>query len=364
MSRSFYRIFQAFVWLGLTPGFFVLAMASALNGQQVNPAAFDNEWVLPANVIDTDVLPRFSLREKNAANKPLPMYQLSDNTYFLFGTISTLNKDNRGWNGNAGFIVTDEGVVVIDALGTPRLGERLISSVRSVTDKPIRYLIITHNHPDHAYGAAAFQKLEGVTIIGHPGTREYNNSTTLEESVAYRRDLLPEDMQGFEPVQPDMYVEKERFSKVVIESGGQRFQIYNTGHHHSYGDLVVYQPEQEILWISDLAFNQRTTYMGDGDSKQILEGHEWLMNNFSDVQLMVPGHGGPQTKPFPMVGKTDEYVTRLRQEMREAVEQGVPMLEAVESSHFEDWEDTRLYEENHRANANYLYREMENAFFK
>lgn len=345
-------------------GFLAASMASTPDGQLANPAAVDSEWVLPDNVIDTDILPRFSLKGNNAASKPLPLYRLNDNTYFLFGTISTLNEDNRGWNGNAGFIVTDEGVVVIDTLGTPRLGERLISSVRSVTDKPIKYLIITHNHPDHAYGAAAFQRLEGVTIIGHPGTRKYNNSSTLEESVAYRRDLLPEDMRGFEPPQPDRYVESERFSKTVIESGNQRFEIYNTGRHHSYGDLVVYQPGQKILWISDLAFNQRTTYMGDGNSKQILEGHEWLMNHFSNVRLMVPGHGGPQTEPFPMIRKTGEYVKRLRQEMRKAVEQGVPMLEAVRSSHFEDWDDTQLYEENHRANANYLYREMEKAFFK
>ncbi|MDZ7804580.1 MBL fold metallo-hydrolase [Thiohalophilus sp.] len=350
------------MWL-ITGGLAAVTAATP-DGQLVNPEVIDSEWVLPDNVIDTNTLPRFSLKGNNVADKPLPLYQLSDNTYFLFGTISTLNEANRGWNGNAGFIVTEEGVVVIDTLGTPRLGERLISSVRSVTDKPIKYLIITHNHPDHAYGAAAFENLEDVTIIGHPGTRQYNNSSTLEESVAYRRELLPEDMQGFEPPQPAVYVEDERFSKSVIEPGNQRFEIYNTGRHHSYGDLVVYQPEQKILWISDLAFNQRTTYMGDGDSEQILEGHEWLMNNFSDVQLMVPGHGSPQTEPFPMVKKTGDYVRRLRREMREAVEQGVPMLEAVESSQFEDWEDTRLYEENHRANANFLYREMEKAFFE
>jgi hypothetical protein len=176
--------------------------------------------------------------------------------------------------------------------------------------------------------------------------------------------LLEEDMQGFAPPRPDQVVDTERFEKLLIELGDARFEIYNTGRHHSYGDLVVHQVDQNILWISDLAFNKRTTYMGDGDSQLILEAQDWLMNNFDDVSLMVPGHGGPQTSPFPMVKQTHDYVTRLRNEMRQAVEQGVPLLDAVQNTRFKDWEGTRLYEENHRANANHIYREMERAFFE
>ncbi|MFP3873666.1 MAG: MBL fold metallo-hydrolase [Thiohalophilus sp.] len=340
------------------------AGAERLKGELLNPGVVAADWDFPENVIDTRQLPHFSLKNDNDADTPLPVYQLTRQTYFLFGTISNLNKDNRGWNANAGFVVTDEGVVVIDTLGTPRLGRRLIATVRSVTDKPIRYLIITHNHPDHAYGAAAFQSLDAVTVIAHPGTRDYNNSSTLEESVAYRREQLAGDMQDFSPPGADQYIEQSRFNKEVIELGEQRFEIYNTGRHHSYGDLVVYQPAEKLVWISDLAFNQRTTYMGDGDSEQILEGHEWLMDNFSDARLMIPGHGGPQTEPFPMVSKTRDYVQRLRREMREAVEQGVSMQDAVSNTEFEDWEDIRLYEDNHSANANYIYREMEREFFE
>ena len=363
MSKGLYRLIQCALpailsLISVTPA------SAGQQGQLVNPRDVPVDWSLPDNVIDSQILPRFSLERDHSVDRPLPVYQLADNTYFLYGNIATLNEANRGWNGNAGFIVTGEGVIVIDALGTPRLGKRLIATVRQVTDQPVKYLIITHNHPDHAYGAAAFQDLDQVTIIAHPGTREYNNSSTLEESVAYRRQLLEADMQDFVPPHPDQVVDTPRFDKQVIELGGQSVEIYNTGQHHSFGDLVVYQPDKQILWISDLAFNQRTTYMGDGDSEQILEAQQWLLNNFKDVELMVPGHGGPQTRPFPMVEKTRNYVRRLRREMRQAVEQGVPLLDAVQNSSFEDWEKTRLYQENHRANANHIYREMEKAFFE
>jgi hypothetical protein len=160
-----------------------------------------------------------------------------------------------------------------------------------------------------------------------------------------------------------MVVNGERFDKQRIRLGDQLLDIYNTGSHHSYGDLVVHQVNDDILWISDLAFNQRTTYMGDGDSGQILEAQAWLLQNFPDVALMVPGHGSPQTRPFPMVEKTRSYVERMRATMREAVENGVPLLDATQQTDFEDWKDTRLYEENQRANAAFVYREMEQAYF-
>jgi glyoxylase-like metal-dependent hydrolase (beta-lactamase superfamily II) len=325
---------------------------------------FPAEWKLPAKAIDVTGIPDMKIEADAADSRALPVYPLTDNSYFLFGNISTLNENNRGFNANAGFIVTDDGVVVIDTLGTPKLGKRLISSIRCITDKPIKYLIVTHNHPDHAYGAAAFLDIKGITIIAHPGTADYNHSATLESSVEYRRDMLPNDMAGFKPLTAKSYLQAKPFDKQRITLGKEVIDIYNTGRHHSYGDLVVHQVNQNILWISDLAFNQRTTYMGDGHSEQILAAQDWLLKNFKDVQMMVPGHGSAQTAPFPMVAKTREYVTRMRNAMKDAVENGVSMLDAVQDVEFEDWKNIPLYEQNQRANANFVYREMEKAYFE
>jgi glyoxylase-like metal-dependent hydrolase (beta-lactamase superfamily II) len=343
---------------------FPLLAGSTLLGELIKGQPPSKTWQLPAQAIDTREIPEVTLDPGAPPNKPLPVYGLTDNTYFLFGNIATLDEKNRGWNGNAGFIVTTEGVVVIDSLGTPKLGSRLIATIRSITSKPIKYLIVTHNHPDHAYGSSAFRQIDGITIIAHKGIIDYNHSATLQASVDYRRTLLPKDMEGFTPLKADIFMDAETFSKKRIRLGEAVFDIYNTGTHHSYGDLIVHQVNERIIWLSDLAFNQRTTYMGDGDSAQILVAEDWLMDSFQDIQLMVPGHGSAQTPPFPMVSKTHDYVTRMRESMRKAVVNDVGLFDAVKNVEFEDWKDTRLYKQNQRANANFVYREMEKAYFE
>lgn len=335
----------------------------AVSNQSTSYGTDPNRYFVPKTAIDTTDLPNLVFKASDSQDTPLPVYQIAPNTYMFFGNIAQLDEYNRGANGNAGFVITSEGVVVIDSLGTPKLGQRLINTITSITDKPITHLFITHNHPDHAYGAIAFRRLAGVTIISHEGILDYIGSETIEASLQYRRGLMPDDMAGFEMVRPDVLIGAERFSSQTITSGDQTFVIYNTGKHHSYGDLVVHQVEDNIVWISDLAFNQRTTFMGDGNSKQIIEGQEWLLGMFANATLMVPGHGSAQTQPFPMVEKTRSYVTRLREAMAQAIEEGLGMQEAIDQANFPDWHESRLYDENHRRNAHFVYQEMEQELF-
>ena len=332
-----------------------ILLFSTLSGAQ--------EARLLQSAVDTETVPVTVINQSDADSKPLPYYKIAADTYFLYGNIAEVDQKNRGFNGNAGFVVTRKGVVVIDSLGSPKLGKRLIATVRQVTRLPVKYLIITHNHPDHSYGATAFRNLPGVKIIGHEGTLNYLSSDNLQGSVAFRRELIGADMKGFKGVVPDILVGGKRFSHYTLTLGGKTFAIYNTGQHHSFGDLVVHQVEDRTLWISDLAFNNRTTFIGDGHSGEIIEATDWLRKNFPDTRLMIPGHGSVQTPPFAMVEKTYTYVKRLRDEMRSAVEKGVDLASAVQQSDFSDWHDTPLYDENHEKNANFVYLEMEQESF-
>jgi glyoxylase-like metal-dependent hydrolase (beta-lactamase superfamily II) len=239
----------------------------------------------------------------------------------------------------------------------------MIATIRRVTDQPIKYLIITHNHPDHAYGAVAFRKLGGVTIIGHKDIIKYLESDRIEESVTYRRTFIERDMQGFAAVRPDVLVDVPVYEKYSFTLGGYSFDLYNVGAQHSYGDLVVHQRKGNVVWVADLVFNNRVTYMADGHSKVALEGQQWLLDKFSNAALMVPGHGSAQTAPFPMATKTQSYVQRMRQFMNQALDEGLDLQEAVDKAQFEDWSKVPLYNLNQRPNANFVYREMEQEQF-
>jgi glyoxylase-like metal-dependent hydrolase (beta-lactamase superfamily II) len=314
-------------------------------------------------VIDTEYIPEYHFTGEESPQDPLPVYCLGDDTWLFMGSIEQLSTSNRGLNGNAGFVVTPEGVVVIDVLGTPLLGKRMIATIRSVTDQPIRYVIITHNHPDHYYGIVAFQDLPGVTIIAHQGIGNYLASDRFVQSVDYRRETLPRDMEGFKGVEPDTPVALAPYEALRFELGGKYFEVFNTGTHHSDGDLLVYQADDGIVWASDLVFNQRVTFIGDGNSEQALAGLKWLDTYFDKAVLMVPGHGSAQTPPFPMVERTQDYIERLRAVMTQAIENDVDLSDALDQAEFDDWREVRLYNENHRANGSFIYRELEQELF-
>mgnify|MGYP002147751569 FL=1 len=82
--------------------------------------------------------------------------RVTDTAWFVQGEAALGSSANRNFISNAGFVVTPKGVVVIDALGSPTLAEELIAAIRQVTAQPIRYVIVTHYHADHAFGSAQF----------------------------------------------------------------------------------------------------------------------------------------------------------------------------------------------------------------
>ena len=88
-----------------------------------------------------------------------------------------------------------------------------------------------------------------------------------------------------------------------------------------------------------------------------------INSNVSDTDLIVPGHGSAQRPHFPLIAKTHDHVNRMRNTMQKTVEDGASMIDAVQAVEFEDWQEIPLYEMNQRANANFVYREMEEAYF-
>ena len=117
--------------------------------------------------------------------------QLAQGVWFVQGNSALGSTGNRNFISNAGFFVTDDGVVVVDALGSPALAQELLREIHRVTPQALRYVVVTHYHADHIYGLQTLAQA-GAKVIGHASAREYLNSDTAQRRLeASRIDLAP-----------------------------------------------------------------------------------------------------------------------------------------------------------------------------
>lgn len=127
----------------------------------------------------------------HASSAPMKLIQVSPHAYYVEGASALGSPFNRNFISNAGVIVAPDGVIVVDALGSPALAQELIGLVRGVTDKPIKYVIVTHYHADHIYGLQTFTE-QGATVIAHAKAKEYLGSDTATLRLdASRQELAP-----------------------------------------------------------------------------------------------------------------------------------------------------------------------------
>ena len=252
----------------------------------------------------------------------LPVQELAPGVYAVVGDTG------RGVEGrpNAGFVVTDEGVVVIDALASPRQGEQLLQAIGGITDQPVRWLVLTHHHPDHHFGAVALRKA-GARVIAHPDKRvlaaEGGEDALIAEWV---RVVGLDAMRGFEFANtPDRKVT----GTDTLRLGGRTIVIAHPGAGHSAGDLLVWLPEERVLFAGDVLVEDGVSMVVDGSSSELLRVLDTVER--LGARVAVPGHGAIPERPATLVRRTRDYLTALQGEMRAAVERGVPMRRALAS---------------------------------
>jgi len=241
---------------------------------------------------------------------------------------AVLGDTGRGVEGrpNAGFIVTVNGVVVIDALASPHQGEQLLRTIRRVTDRPIAWLVLTHHHPDHHFGAVALRKA-GARVIAHPDRRSLAAEGGEDALIAdWVRVVGLDAMRGFEFADtPDRPVT----TSDTLRLGGKRIVISHPGAGHSPGDLLVWLPEEQVLFAGDVLVEDGVSMVVDGNSSDLLRVLDTV--DGMSARVVVPGHGAIPARPAGLVHQTRDYLTGLQSEMRTAVERGVPMRRAMAS---------------------------------
>ena len=287
------------------------------------------------------------------AEPAMQVHQVGPHSYYVQGLSALGSGDNQNFISNAGFVITPESVVVIDALGSPKLAERLTAEIRRLTPLPISNVILTHYHADHIYGLQYFKDL-GAHITAHASAQEYIQSDTARLRLeASRTDLAPWIDDKTQLVMADTWISGPTSLKI----GGMVFEIDHVGPSHTPEDLTIFIPSEKVLFAGDLFFNGRLPFVGKANSSQWIQSLESMLAH--DASAVVPGHGAASTDPKKDIGVTRDYLKFLRSSMGQAVQDFVPFEEAYQATDWGAFQAMPMFGFANRMNAYNTYLLME-----
>ena len=286
----------------------------------------------------------------------MELNQVSEHVYYVQGKAG-IATDNEGFISNAGFIITDDGVIVFDTLGTPSLASLLITKIRSVTDKPILKVIVSHYHADHIYGLQVFKE-QGAQIIAPKGAMEYLSLPENDELLEERRfSLEPWVNENTHLVTPDVIIEKP----MKFKHGGITFTLDVLGAAHSDGDLTLYVEPDRVLFSGDIIFEGRVPFLGDANTKKWLD--TLIKMEVSQIAALIPGHGPAAKDPNNAISATRKYLAKIRSVMQVAVSNLDDFAETYDKTDWSEFENLPAFKEAHRRNAYQVFLSMEEELF-
>lgn len=187
---------------------------------------------------------------------------------------------------NSGVIIGDDSVMIVEAQATPRLARKVIECVRSVTDKPITHVVLTHYHAVRVLGASAFGAPN--VIMSEPARAMVVERGQEDWDSEFAR--FPRLFQGHEEI-PGLTWPTQTFKgRMTVYLGKRRVDIMQLGRAHTAGDAVVYVPDQNVMFTGDIVEYHSACYCGDGHF------HDWpgTLENVRrfDLDAIAPGRGG------------------------------------------------------------------------
>jgi cyclase len=230
---------------------------------------------------------------------------------------------------NAGFIVGKDYVVVVDSLATVGLTQRFRDQIKKITDKPVRYLVNTHHHGDHTYGNHVFA---GATIISHDRCRHEVIEAGTPDPEVWNTIFSDFDFRGIAATPAGITFDRQ----LTLHLDRQEIRLLHFGPGHTIGDIIVYLPDEGIIFAGDFIFLYSTPLGMEGSFAG------WIKNLDSMAKLgariYVPGHG-------PLCGAEGlnlcrDYLVVVRREARKRFDKGMTVDEAardIKLGQFRQW---------------------------
>jgi glyoxylase-like metal-dependent hydrolase (beta-lactamase superfamily II) len=291
----------------------------------------------------------FSLSVSYANETVMKLIQVAPQSYYVEGASALGSQENKNFISNAGVVIAPEGVVVIDALGSPALAEMLVAEIKKLTPKTIQHVIVTHYHADHVYGLQVFADL-GAKIIAQENGRQYLNSDTAKFRLqASKEELAPWVNEQTRLVEATRWVNQDE----TLQLSGMTFQLLMMGPAHTPDDLAVFVPEQNVLFAGDLVFRGRIPFVGTADSAGWIKSLDRLLS--VEAKTIVPGHGPSSNEAKQDLIFTKDYLVFLRKSLYQGARDLEPFNEVYNTVDWSTYQSVPLFKAANRMNAYNVY---------
>ena len=292
--------------------------------------------------------PAFAGEPQSLAN--FDVTEIAPGNFVHYGSFDERSADNLGDNANIGFIVGEHCVLAVDAGGSLAVGRALRQAIRRVTPLPVCYVVLTHVHPDHFFGAAAFldDQPQFIAHENYPAqlaarSRSYLNSLQRDLGAA---------AAGSEIVRPTRLVKK----RLELDLGGRTVIVQAWPPAHTDDDLTVLDAPTRTLWLSDLLFVGHTPVI-DGT----ITGFLAVMKDLRAIAAdhYVPGHGRSNL-PWPKpLDAQQRYFTVILDETRAAIRSRKTIQQATDEVGLSEAGSWAVFDQFHRRNVTSAYAELE-----
>jgi quinoprotein relay system zinc metallohydrolase 2 len=285
-----------------------------------------------------------------AQQQELPVNSVADGVFVHNGQTAQMTRENAGAIANVGFIVGEDAVAVVDTGGSLREGRQLLAAIRARTDKPIRYVINTHGHPDHVFGNGAFVQ-DGTTFIGHANLPRALAARGQFYLDAFRRTMGAELIDEIRIVSPTQLVS----GTLNLDLGARTLVVRAWPAAHSDCDLTVFDEKSGTLFAGDLVFLTHTPVL-DGS----IRGWLRVLGELAALpaRRVVPGHGPVTVWPAALADER-RYLETLASDIRGSVSRGEKISAAAGKAAASERPRWELFDDFNARNATAAFSEIE-----